>query len=156
MKNFNLTSIKPYVKIGILLTVIIVVVLLITIITSPKTKKVQEYTPDVPRSVVPVKIVQPPTFQSELSKLRPILPYKNNNLSITYKDYMNAVVVEVSAQNKTEYLASKKQAEDFIKSKGVANICSLNIFWIPKIPRENRMDIQGGDVATTNCPPYKP
>lgn len=153
--NTNLTNIKPLIKYGIALVVIVLIVFTFSILTSERNNNSQEYKPPEPSPVVPQKIPQPVTFKTELSKIKPILPYSGNNYSIEYRDYLNAVEVEITAENREGYLKTKKQAEDFLKSKGLTDICSLNIFWIANIPRDKRADFDGSEVITTGCPGFK-
>ncbi len=153
MNTTSLTKLKPFAKIGLIVAGLLATVILITIIIALLTQKKTQYTPPNPiPSFEPKKITQPAQFTNELAKIKPFLPYKGQGYSIEFLAQINAINIKVTASSPEEFLTIKKNAENYIKQKGVNNICSLNIFWIPLIDSATRQKLRATDFITSSCP----
>ena len=60
---------------------------------------------------------------------------------------VNIIIVKIDAQNQEEFVRIKNEAEQFIKDKGVDNLCPLNIFWV-----SNNVKVDANLLITTDCP----
>lgn len=149
MTKFNLTSIKAKSPVFIGVLALIVFVLLIVIVKSlikpSRTSKI----PKLPTEVTPIP--QPSGFKDELSKINSSLPHKTSSYSIEYFKPGNLIRITVTTATLQQYSSAKTEAENFIKSKGVQDICKLNIFWSPDFPVEFRKSLKPQDVRTTGC-----
>ena len=153
INKLSLTNLKPYAKIIAVVAALIFVTILITIIIAIAQKKSGYKSPTtIPDQIQPKKLTQTQNFESEISKLKPFLPYADPNYKIEFLEPVNALNVQISAKSQNEYINTKKQAENFIKSKNITNICTLNIFWVPIVSRDIRKTIQPTDLITTYCP----
>lgn len=144
---YNLTKIKPLALIAIVSMIILLMV--IGVVVFPKGKKVPqpvEYKPSPPTKVNPVKLPQSSGFEVELSKIKSILPYRGLNYSIEFLKPVNIISVKIDASTKTTFINTKKQAEEFIRSKGVKDLCTLNIFWV-----STKIKVNAKELITTGC-----
>lgn len=155
MTNFSLTQIKPRAIIILIAVAAIILVAIIALILTPKKKtpKQADFIPSIPPSVQPVP--QPSQFQDELNKIIDVLPYKTSTYTIEYFKPGNLITVIVRASSKNEYISTKSDAETFIKSKGVKDICNLNIIWSPQTSSEIRKSLSPQEVRTTGCPSFR-
>lgn len=153
INKLSLTSLRPYAKIAAIVAALIFITIAITIIFA-LIQKGSDYKPPtaIPDQIQPKKLTQPQNFESEISKIKPFLPYTGPNYKIEFLEPVNALNVLISAKSQNEYINTKKQAENFIKSKNITNICTLNIFWVPIVSRDIRKTIQPTDLITTYCP----
>lgn len=152
INKISLTNLKPFAKIGLIVLGLMIVVILITIIAASLNQSKTKYTPPTPLpSIQPKKITQPAQFQDEFSKIKPLLPYTGQGYKIEFLAPVNAINITITANSAEEFLSIKKNAENYIKQKGVNNICSLNIFWVPpsNLPIKT---IRATDLITAGCP----
>ena len=161
MFKFNLTDIKP-VAILTAISATLVIVGLITLIVlrySPKPKTIPSPSPTViqvaptpsPRALSTAKQQQPSGFDQELAKIKSILPYKTPTYTIEYLESINIINGKIlKADNRSEFIKVRQTAEVFLKSKGVNNLCVLNIFWIPPKNLDPKL-LNPTDLLTTNC-----
>lgn len=155
MKNFNLTKIKPIALIiaGIgIVALILLVLLVINSFQKNKPETASIYKPSPIPSLKPTKLPQASGFEEELAKIKSVLPYSGTNFTIRYRQAINTLDVEIQAQNREEFVNTRKEVEGFLKSKGVSDLCSLNIFW--ETPENSLLykDLQSKDILTTDCP----
>ena len=155
MKQFNLTNIKPLALIiaGIgFVALILLVLLIINSFQKSKSETASIYKPSPIPSLKPTKLPQAGGFEEELTKIKSILPYSGQNFTIRYRQTINTLDVEIQAQNREDFVKSRQEAEIFIKSKGVSDLCALNIFW--ETPENSLLykDLQSKDILTTDCP----
>ncbi len=151
----TLSSIKPYTKLLIIAGIILVLLIIVIISLLPKRQKPQPVGEIAPTQTIPpiqdVRLEQPQNFQTDLQKIAPILPFKSAKFEIVYQQSPNILTATVFATTPQQYLVNKTEAENLIKSKGVSDICSLNIFWNPPLTLIKKINAQ--DTITTGCPP---
>lgn len=153
MNKFTLTQTKPIFKLFAGVGIILVIIITVTLLNS-KERQPQVYTPSPLPTIQPVKLTQPTLFQSELSKILQFLPYKQGNFSIEFQKEVNILSIKITADSKDDYREAKTKAESFIKSKGVQDICALNIFWVPQIKDSTiRKSLETPDYYATGCQP---
>lgn len=154
----SLTNIKPLVKVALALVIIIVLIIITSLISGKFQRNGSiSYKPSLPPTTKPVPLTQPAGFQSELSKVLPFLPYKTGNFSIEYQKEVNILSIKIAATSKDSYRSSKKEAEDFLKSKNISNVCALNIFWVPQIKDPSiRKSLETQDYYAATCLPPSP
>lgn len=148
----TLTNIKPMVKILVTSAALIFGVIILSIVITVLTHKNTPQISTTPPKITPQKITQVPTFINELSKLKSVLPYKAQNYSIEYLEPVNIINVKISASSEDEFIKVKKEAESYITSRGIKDICSLNIFWVPPSNLAPKT-IKATNLITTGCPP---
>ena len=124
--------------------------------SQPQTKPIPTRfpTPIPPQTAtVSTKLKQAPGFENELGRIRIYLPYRGKNFSVEYVVSLNLINAKVKADSQQEYFATKTQIEGFFKSKGVMDICKLNIFWIPQVNNELRQALKAtkGALITSGC-----
>lgn len=152
----NLTDIKPYSKFIIIGAIIFLLLILAIVSLLPKSPNPQtSNSTQTPTQTVPpiqnVQLQQPQNFQTDLQKITPVLPYKNENFEIVYQKYPNIINANVFATTPEQYLQNKAAAENYLKSLGITDICSLNIFWNPPLTLIKKLNAQ--NIITTGCPP---
>ena len=155
MKKFNLTNIKSPALIIAGIGILALILLLFVVINSLNKNRPEPtsvYKPSPIPSLKPTKLPQPEGFETELAKIKSVLPYKGKNFNIRYRQTINIVSVEIQAQNREEFIKTRQEAETFIKSKGVSDLCVLNIFW--QTPEDSLLykDLESKDIITTDCP----
>src|SRR3989344_5854560 len=155
MKKFNLTNIKSPALIIAGIGILALILLLFVVINSLNKNRPEPtsvYKPSPIPSLKPTKLPQPEGFETELAKIKSVLPYKGKNFNIRYRQTINIVSVEIQAQNREEFIKTRQEAETFIKSKGVTDLCVLNIFW--ETPEGSLLykDLTSKDILTTDCP----
>lgn len=155
MKKFNLTNIKSPALIiaGIgIIALILLVLLIINSFQKGKSETASVYKPSPIPSVKPTKLPQAGGFEEELAKIKPILPYSGENFTIRYRQAINTLDIEIQAQNREDFVKTRQEAEAFINSKGVSDLCTLNIFW--GTPENSLLykDLEAKDIITTDCP----
>ena len=149
--NMNLTKIRPYARFALLLGILLIIILGVLIVRSAVREKPTRYSP-TPPTLNPVKLTQSPDFASELAKIKSALPYQGPNFSIEYLEPVNILSVKISAKTKDDYSQTKTKAEEYLKSRGVTNLCTLNIFWVPIVDQPLRKSLNAQDLLTTTCP----
>lgn len=150
INNLNLTRVKRYIFIPIILGLILILFIAYSIITSLQRAKnqIQPYTPAVPQYEIK-KLPQPEGFDQELAKVSDFLPYKGQDYVIEYLE-ANVILAKVSADSKESYFEAKKSAEEFFKSKGVKDLCVLKISWL--IESDSlRKSLTPQEKYTSNC-----
>lgn len=156
--KLNLTNIKPYARLGIVLAILVIIVLVVLISVSLSRKREVLQPSHIP-SPTPIvwkgaKLPQPAGFEDELAKIKSILPYSGPNYTIKYRQTLNIVAVEIpDAKNRDEYIKIRQNVETFIKSKGVTDLCTLHIFWRTPNDPKVRESLDAQDIITTDCPP---
>lgn len=161
MIKLNLTNIKPYARLGIVLIIFVIIALVILISGSLRRKREVSQPSRIP-SPTPIvwkgaKLPQPTGFEGELVKIKSILPYTGPNYTIKYRQTLNMVAVDINAKNRDEYIKTRQEAEALLKSKGITNLCTLNIFWRTPDDPLVRESLDARDIITTGCPPgFKP
>ena len=143
----NLTKAKPITLAVGILAVIFLVIVGILVFSSEKKQTPQEYKPSPLPTLKPVPLAQPSGFSKEKSKLESLLPYKGPDYSIEFHKSVNIIIVKIDAQSQEKFVQIKKEAEQFIKDKGVDNLCPLNIFWV-----SNKVKVDASLLITTGCP----
>lgn len=151
----NLTKIKPYARFALVFGVLLIIIIGILIVRTAPSRKPIKYLP-TPPPLNPVKLTQGQNFASELAKIKSTLPYKGPNFSIEYLEPVNILSVKISAQTKEDYSQAKTKAEEYLRSRGVTDLCVLNIFWVPMVNQSLRKSLNAGDLLTTNCPTGSP
>lgn len=155
MIKFNLTNIKSPALIVAGIGIIALILLGFLIINSLQKDKPETaviYKPSPIPSLKPTKLPQAGGFEEELAKIRSILPYKGPNFTIRYRQAINTLDIEIQAQNREDFVKTRQEAEALLTSKGVSNLCALNIFW--ETPEKSLLykELQGKDIITTGCP----
>ena len=148
--QISLTKLRPF-FIPIVAIIVILLIIILGVFFSAKRTPSTSYQPTVP-PLTNAKLSQPSGFEDQLSKLISSLPHTENGLQIEYFKPTNIVNVKITATNVEDFRSKKLKAEDFIKSKGVTDICKLNIFWVPKTDPELSKSL-ASDLRTTGCTP---
>ncbi|OGD83905.1 hypothetical protein A2165_00250 [Candidatus Curtissbacteria bacterium RBG_13_40_7] len=156
MTQFNLTKIKPLALASLVISIIVIILISFLIISSLKKDKPSQTEtykePPIP-TLKPTKLPQEEGFEPELSKIKSILPYTGKNFTIRYRGSINIITVEIKAQSREEFITTRKEVEAFLKSKGVSDLCSLNIFWqTPEGSTLHRL-LGAKDLITSGCKP---
>lgn len=147
----NLTKIKPLTIIGGILGAILFIVIIFLLFTNKKPQQPQSYQPSIPPRSTQKGLPQAENFQEELAKIQDILPYKTANYSIEYLKPANIVNIKLNGSSEERLLESKREAEAFIKEKGITDLCTLNIFWIPQVSQQLRQTLSAKNFTTTGC-----
>ncbi len=152
----TLTKIKPIAIIGIV-GILILIFLIFSVLATQKGNVSKQNPNTTSPPANSIKLQQAKNFDSELTKLKSQLPLKGPNYSVEFSQSLNIVTADIEAKSAQEYLETKTKIEDYIKSKGVDDICSLNIFWLPPKDSSVRKSINAKDLITSNCPvvPHK-
>lgn len=159
--KFNLTSIKPLALISTLAVIFLIgsLTALIVLRYRPQLQPRPSASPQIantptpqPKLFKPAKLQQPIGFELEFAKIKPLLPYKTAAYSIEYVQSINAINGKIQrANNREEFVKTRQTAEAYLKSKGVINLCALNIFWL--VPQNmDPKSLNPTDLLTTNCP----
>lgn len=152
--NFILTKSKPLAKTVLALGILFLIVTIVTVFNISKDRNSSVYKPSPIPQAQPIKLDQPIGFANELSKLRSSLPHSENGFTIDYQSEVNILSVKITAASKDQYRNLKGKAESFIKAKGVGDICSLNIFWVPQIEDSTiRKSLETQDLYASGCQP---
>lgn len=148
----NLTSIKPFAIIAGVLILTLITLLTAFLVTNRR----QPLPSPTPQPSIPTvtgaKIPQPSGFENELNKIKPLLPYTGASFTIRYKPSLNILEANIKAKSKEEFLKTRESAENLLRSKGVTDLCKLNIFWVPEVDPAVSDQMSLIDTATTGCP----
>ncbi|MBI2327121.1 hypothetical protein HYU92_02275 [Candidatus Curtissbacteria bacterium] len=158
MFKLTLTNIKPL-TILTSLTVVLIITGLLSLIfikysrqPSPASPTPIPYNPSIP----PLKgreLKQPPNFEKELEKIKKYLPYDSEGFRIEYRQTLKMVSVNILATNPDDFIKTRQKAENFIKSLGVQDLCTLNIFWMPSQDLIINKSLDPKETITTGCFP---
>lgn len=151
IKKISLTETKPYAKSLIvlgLLSTVLVIFLIIRTLTSGKSQEAITYQPTSP-PYSGKQLPQAEGFDEELAKIKPSLPYSGNGFVIEYLQ-ANLVIIKISSTTKEAYLTAKKQAEDYLRLKGVNDLCILRIYWVSEDDKV-RKELSAQELYTSGC-----
>lgn len=87
-------------------------------------------------------------FRIEYGKIRTLLPYENSGVRLQYNEdlgFMTARIKDVKTES--EFLSKKLTMENFLKTKGIVDLCGLAITWIP--PQDLTIPVK--DSLSPNC-----
>ncbi len=157
MIKFNLTNTKPLAIVAVILGGVLIIAFVVFIFGS--LQKAKQTPPETSVPVKPsfppltgAKLPQPKGFENELDKIKSILPYQGENYTIEYRQTLNMIGVRINAKSRDEYIQIRQNAEGSLKSKGVSDLCALNILWrTPDDPRV-RESLNAKDTITSGCP----
>ena len=161
--KYSLTNIKPVAILTTTATLLLISGLFFIIILryGPKPNVLPSPSPIVfqtpspsPRTFTKAQLQQPIGFEEGTAKIKSILPYKTSAYLIEYEESINAINGKIlKASNRLEFIKTRQTAEAFLKSKGISDLCTLNIFWLP--PQNfDPESLNPTDLLTTNCSAY--
>lgn len=152
MTDLTLSKSRRPVIVGVVIILIILTALIALglVFRDKKTQTVESRPSSVPYTGA--KLPQPTGFENELNKIESQLPYQTQKYVIEYVKSINIINVKINATSRDDYLKTKLEVENYLKSKGVQDLCKLSIFWIAPKDRAIRETMKPQDLTTTNCP----
>lgn len=138
---------KSYAIIALVIGLFFTAVIVVSLIVSSRKKTPEDQKPQITGAMIP----QPEGFQNEIEKLQSQLPLEGPNYIVKYKQTLNLIEVEITAENKDEYLKTKALVETELKLRDITDICNLNIFWVPKVTPAVYESIEIPDMTTQGC-----
>lgn len=87
-------------------------------------------------------------FRIEYGKIRTLLPYEASGVRLTYDESLGFITARIKdVKTEEDFLAKKLTVENFLKSKGVDDLCGLAITWFP--PESLKLPVK--DSLSPNC-----
>lgn len=87
-------------------------------------------------------------FRIEYGKIRTLLPYEADGVRLTYDESLGFITARIKdVKTEEDFLAKKLTVENFLKSKGVEDLCGLAITWFP--PESLKLPVK--DSLSPNC-----
>lgn len=152
MNNLSLTELRKFKPLLFVVPAVLIIILLSALFLNGSEKKVApntDYEPSIP-PYTGKKLEQPKEFETELSRIKKLLPLQGSNYVVEYLS-ANIIVTKIEANTKEEYLITKSDIEKILKKKGAENICNLNILWVAPRNPTIRRSLQPTDLKTTGC-----